>query len=299
MAAVAPVVCADVSAAAASQACDGCLAAWKLGLEATGAFIALGAFIVGLLQYRRAQQWKRAEFLATELKPFFQDAKVSAAFTMIDWAERDINLSVFTDPKNTALTRVTLRMQCRALEPHDLEGSATRPAASSGDSSDGGTHSFSEAETAIRDCYDALLDGLDRLGSYLEAGLISAHDVRPYIGYWINDIAKPTKDPDYALWCVCFLTYVYYYHFDGVPILFRALNHDIRPDGEIFEGFVQGVKQQDDRALASKLQAAAIKGYEEGLQNMSANQRLCQPCSLWREKRATGQSRRSKLVGSM
>ena len=43
------------------------------------------AFLIGLLQYRKAQRWKRSEWLATEMQAFFADPVVKAALYMIDW----------------------------------------------------------------------------------------------------------------------------------------------------------------------------------------------------------------------
>lgn len=45
------------------------------------------AFVIGLIQYRRAQQWKRAEWVAQEMKGVFSDPLVQAALTMIDWGQ--------------------------------------------------------------------------------------------------------------------------------------------------------------------------------------------------------------------
>jgi hypothetical protein len=66
---------------------------------------------VGLSQYRRAQEWKRAEFLANEIKELLADRKASNALTMIDWSARRIKL----DEKKPTL--VTYQMQSKALLP--------------------------------------------------------------------------------------------------------------------------------------------------------------------------------------
>jgi hypothetical protein len=50
------------------------------------------AFAIGLVQYRRAQQWKRAEWVAQEMKQLFSDPIVQAALMMIDWGSRQILL---------------------------------------------------------------------------------------------------------------------------------------------------------------------------------------------------------------
>ena len=50
------------------------------------------AFLAGLTQYRRAQRWKRAEFVAGEMKEFKADPWVRNALLLLDWNERAIDL---------------------------------------------------------------------------------------------------------------------------------------------------------------------------------------------------------------
>jgi hypothetical protein len=73
--------------------------------------VTLLVLLGGLYQYRRSQLWKRAEFIAGEMKVFFADS--------------------------------------------DLAG-------------------YTPKEVAIRDAYDALLDGLERFSGFLKTGLIAS-----------------------------------------------------------------------------------------------------------------------------
>jgi hypothetical protein len=43
------------------------------------------AFVIGVLQYRIGQRWKRAEWVAQEMKGLFDDPLVKSALFMIDW----------------------------------------------------------------------------------------------------------------------------------------------------------------------------------------------------------------------
>lgn len=194
-------ILAQCSAAfAQSKPEGGLLEPWKFGLSVIGLVGAAIAFVVGLSQYSRAQQWKRAEFLANEIKDLLADPKAVNALTMIDWGARRIKLI----PDNEKRTLVTYPMQCSALQPHTFAASSSSliegvaEEAGSGDlyrveraalrdpsrmvadnqaSEDVPTlRTYSPEEGLIRDCYDALLDRLDRLGSYLEKGLMSASD---------------------------------------------------------------------------------------------------------------------------
>src|SRR5712691_11440775 len=62
------------------------------GLLGTGA-----ALIFGYLQYQKADRWKRAEFLAKEMKDFFGDPDVQNVLLMIDWSPRRVNLFRIAD----------------------------------------------------------------------------------------------------------------------------------------------------------------------------------------------------------
>jgi len=233
-------------------ACKSADVDWLKLLALLGAAI---AFAIGLWQYTRAQQWKRAEFLANEIKDLQADTRAATALSMIDWESRDFNLR----PGDATPTRVTREMQVRALVPHTIANPSKQLDTQSPTAIDGAQRrGFSEAEADIRDSFDALLDRLDRLGSYLQTRLLTANDMRPYIGYYVNDIAARTTDPDEALWCVSFLTYVHFYHFEGVVWLFREFGYDIGPDASIFRGFVKSVGPAR-QALAAELQGAARK----------------------------------------
>ena len=77
---------------------------------------------------------------------------------------------------------------------------------------------YTPPETAIRDCFDAFLDGLERFSSYVQTGLISVSQLRPYLEYWIDDIHEIAKDDDDAAWPAALLAYIEFYRFRGVQL---------------------------------------------------------------------------------
>jgi hypothetical protein len=228
----------------------------KFVVSVVGVCVAAIVFYEGLRQYRRAQVWKRAEFLANEIKELLADRKAANALTMIDWGARRIKL----DPEGQPIV-VTYAMQSEALLPHTrVELSAGAPIESSRASIDETTlGKFSSNEALIRDCYDALLDRLDRLGSYLETGLLSPADIRPYLGYYVDELAAPAANATEALWNLTLFTYVRFYHFRGIPILFERFGHDISPGGSVFQGFM---KKVDHQKLAQGLAAQATEHWK-------------------------------------
>jgi hypothetical protein len=223
-----------------------------------GAFI---AFAIGLAQYSRAQEWKRAEFLADEIKDMSSDTKASCAITMIDWAARRIRLLALRDTTDTTVTVVTYGLQCQALLPHTLVTGSADEEVNLVTGPDGTkVRRFTPEQAVIRDCYDALLDRWDRMGAYLERRLMKVIDMTPYVGYYINDIASPASNPREALWMISLFTYIWFYHFTGVVALFKAFGHDIRPGSRIFVGCMKEVEDKgtaEEKAFARSLQEKA------------------------------------------
>jgi len=151
---------------------DRSLELWKLGVAIAGVIVSLVGFIVaaiaffvGLHQYNRSQQWKRAEFLANEIKELLADPKAVNALTMIDWGARKIKLHSIEDPAEKERTLVTYTMQCAALLPHTFKSSPV----STGETSSGTTYVISRAEvqTTTAPIEEAETEGDFGLRSYL------------------------------------------------------------------------------------------------------------------------------------
>jgi hypothetical protein len=225
---------------------------WKLIVSVLGFGGTAIALLFAVRQYKRAEQWKRAEFVAKEMKDFFEDPKVRAALQLIDWGTRRFNLFGLHDPADKTKTRVTRALQCSALLPHTI---VDPRAGSDGESEteEPSMRRFSPEEAVIRDCYDALLDGLERFESFAQSKLVTVEILRPYLGYWIDDIAAEAKDTDDAAWCACLLAYVQFYRFEGVQRLFARFGYDISVGGEIYRGFVH---QAGERGPTGRLREA-------------------------------------------
>jgi hypothetical protein len=197
-------------------------------------------FLMAVSKYWKAQKWKRAEFLAKEMKEFFDTPRVKTALLLIDWGSRRLHLD-----DDEVFVLVDRQMQTMALRPHvllDKTGSDAEVFSVDGGS---GLDGFTGPETAIRDCYDAFLDGLERFSSYVTTGLIDVSDLRPYLGYWIDDISSLTENPEDAGWCAALLTYITFYRFDGVLSLFDAFGTSIRPSSSAYISFLKLMVDQD------------------------------------------------------
>jgi hypothetical protein len=197
--------------------------------------------LAGLYQYWRAQQWKRAEFVAAAMDTFFALRGVRKATLMIDWGTRNINLfdTTATDPKHWPL--VSRPLQSSALLPHTVHKRVVVAGGESSEATDSELAGFTVQEVAIRDAFDTFLDGLERFAGHVETGLLTASDLRPYLGYWLDDIASPTTDQADGEWACSLLAYIAFYRYSGVQRLFGAFAHDITPRGAIFLGFLAQV----------------------------------------------------------
>jgi hypothetical protein len=211
-----------------------------------GSFV---AFIIAVSTFYRTERWKRAEFLAKEMKEFFAAPRVQKAMLLIDWGQRRIQLLEDRSAEESIVV-VDRAMQVRGLRPHVLvSGDRSDPVAMElADKAD--SDRFTQPEAAIRDCYDAFLDGLERFGSYLKTGLTDVQSLRPYVGYWIDDIASPTTNADDAAWNAALLTYIRFYQYTGVLWLFNKFGWDISPSSQAYLSFLHGMQ---DQTLASAL----------------------------------------------
>jgi hypothetical protein len=186
-----------------------------ISLGAAGA--ALIAFLVGLIQYRQAQRWKRAEFVAKEIKELKSDLAIRNALMMLDWNERYIEL--FPGREDLAKRSVLVNddLLCRALAPLPDKSAARLH------------EDFKEEEIAIRAAFDQLFDAVERLEYFIQAGLVSRREFDPYLTYWVEIVGnvKSNRKPPRVLenlWA-----YIDSYYYSGVQSLMRRYGYNIRP----------------------------------------------------------------------
>ena len=220
----------------------------KFVVSAGGLALSMVAAIAAYLSFRRSEKWKKAEFLATEMKAFFSDERIRIALSLVDWGTRRIRLDLRSIESSPGVV-VTREMQVSALRPHILFCIPESEFVMDGESVDA-TKSFTPDEARIRDCYDAFLDGLERVANYGKTNLINLSALRPYLAYWITEIHAPTKSRADAAYCAALLTYMKFYGFDGALWLFSEFGCPIDPSSGAYYGFLS---QMVDQSLASAL----------------------------------------------
>lgn len=222
----------------------------KLVVSILGFAGTIATILLAIRQYKRAEQWKRAEFVAREVKDFESNPAVRNALSMIDWSTRRVNLAQKQNPTDEDLEFVTRTIQWKALLPHTVKSQSWRfkagdselsPALHSGPLKEG----FTLTEARIRDSYDLFLDYLQRFSSFVESDLLTVDQLRPYIGYWIDDIASEDGSDSDLAWRCTLLVYIDFYRFRGVQRLFNSFGRAIDPDSKLFRSLKEDLKKSD------------------------------------------------------
>ena len=212
------------------------------------------ALLFGVFQYRRSEKWKRAEFVAKEIKEFESDPVVRNALLMIDWGARKINLTLVPDQQFENFVDVTREMQRNALMPHPcktIDDSET----STGDA-DGPVRGFNSVEALIRDAYETLLDHLERFGNFVRSGLVSKEEFEPYLIYWLQAMTADEGTREDRSWRLALLTHISFYQYSGVRHLFKVYGMYIEPDGATYAALMKSV---EDDALSKQLYESVMR----------------------------------------
>ena len=175
---------------------------------------ASAAFLVGLFQYRKAQTWKQAEFIANEVKEFNGLPDVRNAKLMLDWRSRYIDLFPERAQYEERRVLVTCELLVRAL------------------ASDKGVDKFSQAEARIRDVFDEFLGRLERFENFIASGLITKDHCEPYLTYWIELIGDDGPEASRPDLVHALGKYIREYKYDKVESLLNRFgyNIDVTPD---------------------------------------------------------------------
>lgn len=127
---------------------------------------------------------------------------------MLEWGQRRIELFPDKEEKSQRSYAVNDELLIKALRVH------------------WGDTPFTEVEAAIRDNFDQFFYYLERFEYYIEAGLITTDDVRPYLIYWIEILAgkNQSKNPQFAKTVATYLTS---YNFPAVIKIMRQFGYDV------------------------------------------------------------------------
>lgn len=175
----------------------------KLIVFAATAFGLYKAYI----EFRNAQRWKKAEFLAKEAKDFFSDLNVTRALKFLDYREHDIVVLGSELPnKGTIHFNQDLLLKSWAVDkPIDQ---------------------FSPEELLIRNIFDEFLTKLSYFNYYLDTNLITLNDLRPYLGYWVNIIGNPQSGKRSNTVLRQIWKFIEYYEYNAVASLVKKFGYN-------------------------------------------------------------------------
>lgn len=148
---------------------------WIEILKISGAALAFG---IGLNQYRKSQAWKRLEFVAAEMKAFYDDTAVKLAMGMLDWRRKEVSLFKHRGENDSERVVVDYAIVASALgiDPY---------------------LKYNKNQSAIREIFERFLEFLARFEGFLAAGVVKKTDLNPYLDYWIKLIAgRDAHSPD-------------------------------------------------------------------------------------------------------
>lgn len=128
---------------------------------ALGVLGAVAGFWFAIIQYRRAEQWKRAEYLVGLYDEFLKDIHVVKAMQILDWRKRRISFVVHGKSK------------IFVCSTENLIGAL------------GKKKHYEPLEVHIRDTFDGFLGYLEDFELAIQGKLISQDEVYPYLKYWI------------------------------------------------------------------------------------------------------------------
>jgi hypothetical protein len=168
----------------------------------------------GLREYRTAQQWKRAEFLAAEVDKFFATPGVATALLLIDYSRIRLGPDgKRASSKATGSFVATDAMIIDALRIHTEFVDETE--------------AFNEQETIVRFAFDELLTGFERFAHHVENSLVSLEDLKTYVGYWVEKLADPRSKWKPVEFYVAVARFVDAYQYKGAKRLFRQMGHPL------------------------------------------------------------------------
>ena len=194
--------------------------------------LASGAISWGVYRYVQQQKWQHIEFLRHAVKEFEQDPEIHKALKILDFEEyRDYTISAQSGDTPTSF-RVTDELLYRALAHHDQRARLRQKieidqARNTLDAADLRQY---QIETALRDWFNKMLNGLEHFGYFLDSGLFTVKELEPWLKYWIKLIGDPAyRRPGSSKVYDTLYSYIHHSGFFGVQKLFEKFGYRILP----------------------------------------------------------------------
>lgn len=265
------------------------LAQWSLVM---GLLIGVSAASFGVYQYSRNQRWQQTQFLRKTVQEFEQDPDIWNALKILDSEEqRDYE---FTHEGNKISFQATDDYLVGALvgraervdERKKIEEQKQEIINKRKDISNELAPETKEQElkklqeeleelqrsyqikTELRSWFNKMLNGLEHFGYFIESGLFTAEEIRPWMNYWIRRIAdRAYKRKGASKFYDQLYSYIGHSGFPGVIKLFEKFGYRILPtpydENRDFQQLSKGLRGEFDIRTALSLAKAAYLMYED------------------------------------
>ena len=221
----------------------------------------------GIVKYVRQQKWQRIEFLRQAIKEFESDPDIHNALKILDFEEyRDYHITSPTHGRPFSF-QVTDELLCNALASHDQRVRVKHSIDYHQDHNnlDPDTLRQYQIETVLRDWFNKMLNGLEHFGYFLESGLFTEEELRPWLRYWIKLIGNPTyRRPGASRFYDALYSYIHHSGFLGVQKLFEKFGFRILPSPYQDSDLIAlNLSSGYDTRIALTLAKAAYLSYQD------------------------------------
>ncbi len=178
----------------------------KVWIAAVGVLLTLSTLLKGIIEYTKAQKWKKAEFLAKEIKEFYADVEIQKALKMIDWDYCKIRVTG-EDAGKVEIISIKPKKLILALRHHSKDGH------------------FSQDEVQIRHIMDHLFFKLSLFQNYVDTSVVKKVDVKRYLNYYVKIIADKQSDRRDDDFREAIYTFLVSYGYKDVLRLFESFGY--------------------------------------------------------------------------
>jgi hypothetical protein len=184
--------------------------------------LTIGGAAVGgglaLVRFWRDRSWDKKQFAYDYAERVFGDARTMTALRMLDWSNGSIPEELAKEYELVGDRAWTQQQVADALRLHD--------------DANAGARAFTHKEYVIRELFDACLARFERLGHFVDSGVISARDLPTTLAYYpqimVEARLKVLREP--------LERYMKRYKFDHACTLFRQLAKIATKDGPASDG---------------------------------------------------------------
>jgi hypothetical protein len=178
-----------------------------------------GAF--ALWRWMVDQKWRRVQHAQSLVEKFLEKRNTIKAFEILDTIG-EVECASKYDVKKNETINITDEFLIGALSTFDQK------------------KENDESEIIIRDIFDDFFDDLSTFQGHIESGLIKLQDIKPYLEYWMSELAGHgrIRGTDFADQVGRYLNY---FRFERTLTLARSMGHPFNVLNSVVETHMAGI----------------------------------------------------------